>query len=363
MATKIYICANSHTYEPVEITNITTSTLGIIITIVIIIHASINLPKQNKMHNTIKCLFWLCASLAIITLSSDIIATVLCVELETQRPTLIISTLSLASYLSLLLVLLTTLLTRLKMTFDGSIYELSKRKQCGLVVLYLLSMLLGMAAITLFAAQKYISYRNYIPEYLDEISRAATVTGVLCGVFHIITAVWAVYIFSKNLLNVAVSSMDIDVCTDVHSVVLNQTQKKMIDSIVRYVGLFSISMVTSCISLVVLSGGKWWPDGNTRGEHVQVYMMVSGIDAVINLICCYLHYSFNKKYYDKFCGCLDCWKSYFIKRMRHNMHRQYLVNKGQSLPLKSGAVDILQNVVELHDGTDIHNANGELTNI
>ncbi len=344
-ATNSHICVDSQAYYGAEIINIITSASGLLITVLIIIHASINLPKQTKMENFFKFLFWLTASLAILTLTFDILSTTFCVE-NIAKPSLISTVISLSSYLFLLLVLLTTLLTRLKITFDGSVYEISKHKKCGLFLLYLVSMSLAISAICLFTIRVYRSYN--IKDWIDstesiQFNRASLITGSLSGAFYIITAVWAVYIFSQNLMNVAIltSSTDIDYDGDIE---LNKTQIKMIDSIARYVALFTVSSITSLLAVIILSAGKWWPGSDYR--HGQIYMIISGIDTVVNLLCCYLQYSFNIKYYEKYCGCLGCWTPYFKKRMKHNMQKKHLERKNQLQPLKTSTDDTQQDIIE-----------------
>ena len=339
MATQLNICVSEHIYESVEVTNIILSSLGIITTILIIIHASIQLPKQSKMKNIFKFLFWLTASLAILTQSCDIIATISCIE-DIQQVSFLSIVISLASYLSLLLVLLTTLLARLKLTFDGSVYQLSIQKQCCLLILYILSMSLSVAAICVFTYMVYKTFHNEYWVGSDQyhvINRTAIALGCMSGVFHLFTAAWSVYLFAKNLMDVAVSTFvddgDKEHGNGLGEINLNATQKKMIDSIARYVSLFSISTVTSFCTLIVLSGGRWWPEENKR--HGQTYMIISGVDSVINLICCYLQYQFNIKYYEKFCGCLGCWRPYFIRTMKANMQRTQLKGTGQLQPLKT----------------------------
>ena len=138
------------------------------------------------------------------------------------------------------------------------------------------------------------------------------------ALFYIVTAVLTVVLFVNSLLNVATSGQDLQ---EYHSnnKQFNRVQHRLINSVSRYVGLFSIALFTSIVSVTMIFADSWWPEGShTYG---QVTSIVSNIDAIINLICLYLQFSFNIKYYEKLCGCLDCWKSIFMRKVHDNIGR------------------------------------------
>ena len=168
----------------------------------------------------------------------------------------------------------------------------------------------------------------------------------ITGIIYVFTAIWTVYLFSMNLLDVANLSEDVAVAENIgiEDIKLNNTQIKLIDAIARYVTLFTIATLTSVITLMVLSANKWWPQNTS--VHGQVWMIIASVDTVLNLICLYLQYNFNIKYYRKCCSCLGCWKPYFIRRLKMNMIRardgmkQNNEIKDASAPLKSNTDDL-----------------------
>ena len=336
-AAEFHVCFNVETYVGIEICNLVISSIGIIITIMLSIDALIQLPKQTKMKSIFKSMFWLSSSMAFITLFTSILATVFCVE-NMNKDSLRSAIFTVASYFMLLMTLLATLLLRLYSTFHGSAYEISYKQRCCLLIFYILATILGIITIAILCVLVYQSLHaeEWVNQHKYTAERTAiSILGVLSGLIYIFLTCWIVYLFATKLLDVANLTVNDTEIDDEDECQVGAKQMKFIDSISRYVTLFNIAVTTTVIALIISFGGNWVTAEGKR--HGQAYMCITGIDTVINMTCFYLQYQFNVKYYDTFCGCLACWKPYFIKKLQKNMKRA-ANNKSQqeaSTPLKT----------------------------
>ena len=319
---ELHICVSYGDFVAEEIFTILLSIFAVIIHAIIIIHASIKLPKQKQMHKTFKILFYISSIVAMFTSISCLIATILCVQ-NYQILSLIFSTITVATYFLLLMTLLTTLLFRLRSTFQGSIYEITLKKQCCFAILYVSCILFAMLSVTLFILILYAGYYDYqwLGSYAHYVIDTILVTSAcIAGLIYVFTAIWACYLFTNNLMCIARLNKDNNDDDETGNCELNERQKKMISNITRYVSLFCVATLTSFICVVVISSRRYvdrW-----EGKEGQIYGTSTIIDSVINMICLYFQYSFNVTYYETYCKCLEkCWAPYFIKKARSNVNR------------------------------------------
>ena len=84
-------------------------------------------------------------------------------------------------------------------------------------------------------------------------------------------------------------------------------QHVLLKATTKYITLLSIALVSSWISVstVIIANALF---GDQEGEDRYTLLYISGgvlvcIDVTFNIICLYLQYPFNKKYYDKYCIC------------------------------------------------------------
>ena len=102
--------------------------------------------------------------------------------------------------------------------------------------------------------------------------RATVIIACAASVLYVFTAGWVTYLFVKRILDAANAAHD----DEQEEIVLNEAQKKLIESIARYVCLFSIATLTSALTIIVLSGAKWWPENDKH--HGQSYFIISGLN-------------------------------------------------------------------------------------
>ena len=104
---------------------------------------------------------------------------------------------------------------------------------------------------------------------------------------------------------------------------LNQQQIALLYTTTKYTLLLSIAMISTWISgaqgLYYLLY-SWTIETNPFG------FIISSIDIVTNIICLYLQFPFNKKYYDKYCKCLVNCCTYIMTmelKRRHNKDTKF----------------------------------------
>eukprot|EP01084_Bolivina_argentea_P180100 311146_1 len=328
----LHICVSNQSYQIIEIVTIIMTVIAVVTSCGIIFHAMKQLPKQTKIKNIFKVLFYASASFTVLTVVTAGAATILCVEGE-ERWSLASASCSLCSYFLLLFSLLTTLLLRLYHTFHGSSYEVPKCKQIIMWILYILFLLCATAAVAMFILLVYKSYNNsnFVGSHAYVIFNWICVTlACLAGIIYLFQSAWACYIFVNKLMliaNLGASSMislkanSENENDKITAYSLNTKQTKLINSISKYVNLFCLATIGSIIVIIVLSGRKWFAKNDQHRLHAQIYLIMSSIDALVNLICLYLQYQFNTFYYMKYCEFLErCWKRYFIKRAQKSMY-------------------------------------------
>ena len=85
----------------------------------------------------------------------------------------------------------------------------------------------------------------------------------------------------------------------------------------KYQILLCFAILSSWIVFAYLSISNVITKGNHKDNSIIESVLVSNIaciDSVVNVICLYLQYPFNEKYYDKYCGGVSKCCMYFIAR-------------------------------------------------
>ena len=121
------------------------------------------------------------------------------------------------------------------------------------------------------------------------------------AILYILTAILTVYLFVNSLMNVATSGQDLNDYNS-NKKQLNDLQLRFIDSISRYVGLFSIALLTSLVTVTLIALDRW-RDAEVDA-YGQIISIVANIDTIFNLVCLYLQYQFNLGYYE---NCVNVW--------------------------------------------------------
>ena len=127
--------------------------------------------------------------------------------------------------------------------------------------------------------------------------------------------------------------------------VFNEQQRQLLYTTTKYVTLLLISMITSCISLsfVVV-------ELNINGNFIWdiIIDVLISIDSLCGIICLFLQYPFNKKFYDKYCICFSKCCIYLLatnerKKSMMNIH----ITASPSTPNTAKDIDLSQQKMKL----------------
>ena len=189
--------------------------------------------------------------------------------------------------------ILVTLLFRLYYIFKESTLEITKIQKWLFIIIYII----GILCIITTDADYFIYDAN---EYIMWIAAAIGM------VIYFGLSIYGMILFTlkmNRLFNMEKSEGH----QSIH--LLNTTRK--------YVTLLSFSILSSwivCLCIVVLS--VFIHSDNDIVNAILASIVC--IDSVINVICLWLQYRFNQRYYDKYCGTVSTCCVYLIARRRAN---------------------------------------------
>ena len=116
----------------------------------------------------------------------------------------------------------------------------------------------------------------------------------------------------------------------------DERERELLYATTKYVVLLSIALVSTWITFLLSWLEQIFDKNNNRDGVLS--MVYNCIDCVINILCLYLQYEFNTKYYDKYCICFgDCCAYLFTKyarRQRVNMLFHHVASYSNNVKLK-----------------------------
>ena len=238
------------------------------------------------------------------------------------------------SYYIMAVNLLGSLLFRLYLTFDGSMYRVSKTTRTMLNLLYILVWITMIPAL--------IIYASCIPSTVssETVQKRISVTIYFISsafILYIITAAFCVTIFAQNMLKLSKSrASSLQNVMDKAVQDLNRNQTLFINKISRYVSLFTIAVILTFITMSSVFIPELIPS-TFEGKTVQLILISGCIDGVMNIICLALQYSFSSDFYHKYCEWIECcWKRIFIRKTQREIQRKY---ESQMRRLQTRSVD------------------------
>eukprot|EP01084_Bolivina_argentea_P249328 417325_1 len=288
------------TTSPIILTIVASTIL--IVTITIAISAVKQFQKLEQLNKTIKYLFY-----------TSILATFTrCICSMVAHMACICDIIILFVYFLLLLSLLGTLLVRLKVTFDNSVYELSPQKMIMFLILYILTAICFSISVIYYVLAH---IETYAKGYFSMHYVHTMILGAVALIFYVFTGAFAVAEFSKKLLTLTKLRANTSRNVNANNK-LNEKQHQLINQIAKYNALFSVAACTSLTVSIVVFLFAVFITVNDRSLWVTaVVQSISNIDCAVNVICLWLQYQIAAKYYDKYCICVDkCWKEIFKSR-------------------------------------------------
>eukprot|EP01084_Bolivina_argentea_P111409 198784_1 len=311
-----------------KISDIFTITLSIVFTLIallIAVQAIKKLPKHPKILNIFKYLFY-CQLFFVLTCTIvPIISTITCLY-GYSIITLIFNSIHIVAYGIVVLVLLTTLLARLHFTFIGSMYEIQDNFKIILIIWYSLIVIITIFNIALFVYTNAVAFENMT---LYRLKQARFYLSIIDMILYIGISILANVIFAKKLLHLSglrTNSYRTVLQEDNEDIQmsdrkLNERQIKLLENITRYISLFSIAIISTVFIEILLFWGK---ESNWSEAAYVASILMASFDCVVNIVCLWFSYSFNKHHYKLYCKLIDnCWAPYVKKIAKSNMQETY----------------------------------------
>ena len=196
---------------------------------------------------------------------------------------MIITTLIFITYQCLLTAVGLTLLVRLYFTFKGSTFAISK---CQKLFFIISSLLIESIVIMLMV------------EYIMDINIYLRVSAqIVFTIMYFSSSIYGMVLFTSKMCQLT-KMMRCSIDTESK---VNEKQQQLLYATTKYVTLLSIAMISSWIAML---------GGTILGHYGDLYIQycLFDVDVMINIICLYLQFPFNKHYYDKYCD----WMCNFI---------------------------------------------------
>ena len=205
---------------------------------------------------------------------------------------------------------LAMVLVRVYTIFKDSIYRTTKFQNYCFVILYIVTMVITYLGLMPMIVGIDDIDESLNPEKFDKYYDFLTIIGT---VLYLITYIYGMYVFAKCMVKLTtmttISSNESR--SSQRSINLNECQNKRKEELLytsaKYVSLLSIAIITS-----FLTTGIYWYLYSIVNDSLswsimgaEILILVASVDCVVNIICLYLQYSFAKKYYDRYCGCMS----------------------------------------------------------
>merc|ERR1711879_957771 len=202
----------------------------------------------------------------------------------------------------LLVCVIATLVLRLHLTFEHSIWKISRTK---LMISLSFTMIMWLIWITCS-----------ILLFLDVTSKIVFYAMSLLGlIIFVVISVDAVRLFIRNLLALA------GLKSSTRDITVNRKQQRLINVSAKYLALFLIALVSSIVCVLMTGVCRLYLD-----IHPGINW---SIDGVANILCLYLQYTFAEKHYTRYCSRLDCC---FRSKMENNVIRKSIDTDTETSP-------------------------------
>ena len=267
--------------------------------------------KLEKLNPALKALFYLIIISALIDLLTALLRLILCFNNDHRddNAALILQSASAFGYMSMILFVLGTLLVRLYTTFQQSIYKMSNTVRNIFIILF--------SIMTCLTIAMFVVYSIRLADAGDETFHylymwIALQIFFLFVILYLISAIWAVYLFSHNLLALARSR--VVTTRNVLDVKLSKQQQKLINMTGKYVSLFAVAGFSMILCIIMLCLEVYAKMPQT------VTMIAFAVDCCVIVMTIYMQYSFASNYYEKYCGCIDnCCIKLLTRNMKQSM--------------------------------------------
>ena len=246
---------------------------------------------SEKIQNVIKCIYFLVTIFSIFVTLIALSGSLIC-----QRTKLEIwITGFVLCYECMLLSVSGLLLLRLYFTFKESIFAITQCQKWFIIILYLFTIIAGL--ISFIFSNAYVALIGYC----------------VGGTLYVVLTIYGMLFFSQKMYQLT------KIANNENEIEFNQQQKKLLYTTTKYVTLLTIAILSSWIvfigsTIYMLKYINHYEQG--RG-HI-FYLLIGSLccfDCMVNVICLYLQYPFNQKYYEKYCQCCARFCAYLFKKL------------------------------------------------
>ena len=344
-------CYQSVTHNALQIATIIVSVIGFIVIIPITIHSYHELLKLTKLHYILKLLYKICIINSCCCLIVTFTQAILClISSRYSWEALILDPIFYLLIYIIFLSLLATLIFRLYNTFMDSIYNLSKFNIWLFTIAYIITAALFMISILEFLYITYAFKGDWI-EYSNKFGITGGYFSFAAIVTYIIIATYAILIFVKKLMDLAMSR-------NYTSLSLTPQQLNLINRSSKYISLLSLAMFTSILTSISWICGTllWSADDELNAILDQSMVLLTLIDCTVNAICLYLQFKFSERYYEKYCKewieC--CWKHRLVSKANKCMEMKRRSKEIEELKELNGLKKVRTNTADddIDESTD-----------
>ena len=296
--------------------------IGLLLQIIVGLKSIKEIPKLKELNKSIKLLYYVAIISSLIFTISRGSATIFYCCIGDYYIAEFFYPIECIFYTCIVACLLGTLLSRLYYTFNHSIFEISKMKMYTLIICNIGFFTFGIGStIILFIIR--IRGLNYNDNEINQLFNLSILFASIAAMFYFIGSVFTSFLFVSNLFKLITlrqlssynKNNDIEIKKQIK---LSEHHLVIIDQISRHVALLSLAIFTTILTM--MSYGIVVNARNNVSILLEIFGIVEIIDVTINVICLYLQFSFAKKYYVKYCKCLQLfWKYIFSALTKHSM--------------------------------------------
>ena len=251
---------------------------------------------RREMEMSIKVIYFLTLTTAITyNVTSNISNILKMICLDSPQLSSYLEAIDVTAYYYMLTCVVSILLLRLYLTFQESIFELSKNQKVFLIIVFSLHWISSIVGTILY--------------YTNNPMVILIIVSGLWKIIYLTESIYGMILFAQKmyaLTKMRASSIDND------QVLFNEQQMELLRTTTKYVTLLSIAMISSWIYFFFVSINGILP-GQKTSVSGPLLGTLGNIDCVINILCLYLQFPFNNEYYDKYCICFTKFCMYFLE--------------------------------------------------
>ena len=309
------------------------STVLLIFTSIIILISVTKLHKKVEIDRLIKWPYYVVCIFAVLTMLLAITLISMCHWIS------YFSTIFSICYLIEIFSVLQLLLSRVYLTFEESVFKMSKCQKMIVIISYIITMASAISIIVVWVIIN--EYNDGAIAVMNFYSDNAFLiwNQLLFGILYIGLTIYVIFIFIQKMLNMAeLHKSSLKDVMDESAIELNKQQKILLINAARYISLLMVAMISGIINVLIFGSvyDLWNIDFDFHMNFARLMWSTSCLDCAINVTSLYLQFPFAKGHYNKYCCCLRSLCEFILarnakKRMQQKYKCQVAVNQDEHL--------------------------------